>query len=47
LIHSSQNIYLYLIIIVGKDYMDNVEKRDIGIDNWCVVGIGGATGSGV
>jgi hypothetical protein len=47
LIHLSQNIYLYLIIIGGKDYMDNVEKGDIEIDSWCVVGIGGVTGSGV
>ena len=31
--------------------MDNVEKvffiGNVGIDDWCVVGIGGATGSGV
>jgi hypothetical protein len=39
------------IIIGGKDYMDNVGCRFflgvIGIDNWCIVGIGDATGSGM
>jgi hypothetical protein len=45
-------IYIYyLIILGGKDYMDNDEKvfslGDIRIDSWCVVGIGGATGSDV
>jgi hypothetical protein len=31
----------------GRDVVDNVEKVDIEVDSWCVVGIGGVTGSGV
>jgi hypothetical protein len=31
----------------GWDVVDNVEKGDIEVDSWCVVGIGGVTGSGV
>ena len=39
---------LYFIIMGGRDVMGNVEKGDIEVDGWCVVGMGGGvTGSGV
>jgi hypothetical protein len=31
----------------GRDVVDNVEKGDIEVDSWCVVGIGGVTGSAI
>ena len=31
----------------GREVMGSVEKRDIEVDGWCVVGLGGVTGSGV
>ena len=44
-VHPSRHIY-YLIILGRRDYMDSDDKvflRDIGIDSWCIVGVGGAT----
>jgi hypothetical protein len=32
LIHSSQKIWLYFIIMGGRDAMGNVEKGDIEVD---------------
>jgi hypothetical protein len=31
----------------GRDVVDKVEKGDIEVDGWCVVGMGSVTGSGV
>ena len=31
----------------GGDVMGSVEKGDIEVDGWCVVGMGGVTGCGV
>jgi hypothetical protein len=31
----------------GRDGMGNVEKGDIEVDGWCVVGVEGVIGSGV
>ena len=47
-VHPSRHIY-YLIILGRRDYMDSDDKvflRDIGIDSWCIVGVGGDTESG-
>jgi hypothetical protein len=30
-----------------RDVMGNVEKGDIEVDGWCVVGVEGVAGSGV
>jgi hypothetical protein len=47
LICSSREIWLYFIIVGGRDVVGKVERGDIEVDGWCVVGMGSVTGSDV